>query len=112
MNDSIAKALAEVLVPILREAIAAELATLATAIRPTAMLTRPSVGSGFDVRLPIAEQPAYLRISEVALLFRRSVRTLSDWEARGLIKVIRPAGGAPLIERAEVERLLREGSRS
>ena len=64
-----------------------------------------------DLSRPINEQPAHLRLAEAAALLRRSVRTLAHWEARGLLRVIRPAGGAPLIARSELERLLAEGAR-
>lgn len=66
--------------------------------------------STIDVTLPIERQPAYLRLADVAALLGRSVRTISSWEQRGLMRVTRPAGGAPLIARSEVERLLTEGS--
>ena len=64
-----------------------------------------------DLSRPINEQPSWLRLAEAAALLRRSVRTLAHWEARGLLRVVRPAGGAPLIARSEIERLLEEGAR-
>jgi hypothetical protein len=64
-----------------------------------------------DIRRPIADQPAYLRIPEAAALLRRSPRTLALWEQQGLIRMVRPAGGLPVIERTEIERLMREGAR-
>ncbi len=71
----------------------------------------PRMPTTIDVTQPLTNQPAYLRLADAAALLRRSVRTIAHWEARGLIRVSRPAGGAPLIERAEIERLLSEGSR-
>ena len=65
--------------------------------------------SSIDVTMPIERQPAYLRLADVAALLGKSVRTISSWEQRGLLRVTRPAGGAPLIARAEIERLLSEG---
>jgi predicted site-specific integrase-resolvase len=65
-----------------------------------------------DVTKPIDQQPAYLRLHEVALLLRRSVRAIARWEHDGLLRgVVRPAGGVPLVPRAEIERILREGAR-
>ena len=64
-----------------------------------------------DPCLPLTSQPIFLRVPEAAALLRRSTRTLRSWETRGLLRVVRPAGGAPLIARAEIERLLSEGSR-
>jgi excisionase family DNA binding protein len=63
-----------------------------------------------DLSLPISQQPAYLRATEAAAYLRRDIRTLRNWEARGLIKVHRPCGGYPLIPRSEVERILSEGA--
>jgi predicted site-specific integrase-resolvase len=67
--------------------------------------------TNIDITLPITEQPAYLRIADAAALLRRSVRTIAHWEQRGLLRVLRPAGGAPLISRTEIERLLGECGR-
>lgn len=77
----------------------------ASAVRGRAREPRASI----DLTLPIERQPAYLRLADVAALLGRSVRTISSWEQRGLLRVTRPAGGAPLIARTEVERLLTEG---
>ena len=82
-----------------------------TSVEPTAARDRSrEPRSTIDVTLPIERQPAYLRLADVAALLGRSVRTISSWEQRGLLRVTRPAGGAPLIARAEVQRLLDEGS--
>jgi hypothetical protein len=64
-----------------------------------------------DITKPLDQQPAFLRLADAAALLRRSVRTLAHWEARGLLRVARPAGGSPLIARSEIERLLAEGSK-
>jgi hypothetical protein len=63
-----------------------------------------------DISRPLAEQPAYLSLPEAAALLRRSTRALARWESRGLLRVTRPAGGNPIIPRAELERLLSEGA--
>lgn len=65
---------------------------------------------GIDISAPLAAQPRYLTLPEAALLLRRSTRALNRWESLGLIRVIRPAGGNPLIERGEIERILDEGT--
>ena len=38
------------------------------------------------------------------------MRTWHRWASKGLVRVIRPAGGHPRIPRAEVERVLREAA--
>lgn len=63
-----------------------------------------------DISRPLREQPAYLSLPEAAALLRRSTRALARWESRGLLRVLRPAGGNPLIERSELERLLAEAA--
>jgi predicted site-specific integrase-resolvase len=63
-----------------------------------------------DISRPLAEQPANLTLPEAAAWLRRTTRTLGNWEARGLIRVVRPAGGNPIIPRSEIERLMREGA--
>ena len=63
-----------------------------------------------DVTKPLECQPAYLRFADVAALLGKSVRTISSWEQRGLLRVMRPAGGTPIVSRVELERLLREGA--
>ena len=67
-------------------------------------------GIAIDLAAPLAKQPSYLTMKETAALLRRSVRALNRWESLGLLRVIRPAGGNPLIERTEIERILFEGS--
>jgi hypothetical protein len=64
-----------------------------------------------DIRQPIESQPAYMSQADVAALLGNTVRTIARWEQLGLIRVIRPCGGNPLIARSEVERLLSEGAR-
>jgi excisionase family DNA binding protein len=54
--------------------------------------------------------PRLLTPAEAALVTRRSTRTVRRWIGAGLLRTVRPAGGRPLIERAELERLLREGT--
>lgn len=66
---------------------------------------------GIDLSKPLQQQPFLLRVPQAAALLGRTTRTLRAWEARGLLRVVRPAGGAPLIERTEIERLLAEGAR-
>lgn len=63
-----------------------------------------------DVAKPIHEQPTLLQLREAAALLRATTRTLNRWEATGRLRVLRPAGGAPLVARAEIERLLDEGA--
>jgi len=65
---------------------------------------------GIDLSRPLEEQPANFLVPEAAAWLRRTARTLANWEARGLIKVIRPAGGYPIIPRSEIERLMSEGA--
>jgi len=62
-----------------------------------------------DLSRPLDEHPALMRMSYAAALLQRTTRTLYLWEAKGLIRISRPAGGFPLVPRSEVERLLREG---
>jgi hypothetical protein len=73
-------------------------------------MARQPVPITIDVRRPISDQPAYLSLPEAAALLRRSTRALARWEGRGLLRVLRPAGGNPIIERAELERLLSEAA--
>jgi excisionase family DNA binding protein len=63
-----------------------------------------------DRSAPIGALPRYLTLPEAAAYLRRSTRALARWEAKGLLRVIRPAGGNPLVDRNEVERLLAEGA--
>lgn len=70
---------------------------------------RAAAQARIDVSQPLERQPAYLRFADVAALLGKSVRTISSWEQRGLLRVTRPAGGTPLVSRVEIERLLREG---
>lgn len=63
-----------------------------------------------DITRPIHDQPAYLSLPEAAALLRRSTRALARWESRGLLRVMRPAGGNPIVARSELERLLSEGA--
>lgn len=63
-----------------------------------------------DLSAPVATLPAYVTLPEAAAYLRRSPRALARWEARGLLRVTRPAGGNPIVARDEVERLLREGA--
>jgi excisionase family DNA binding protein len=58
-----------------------------------------------------SQLPRLLTPREAALALRKSTRTLRRWMGLGMVCAIRPAGGRPLIPRAEVERLLREGAR-
>ena len=62
-------------------------------------------------RTDLSDLPALLTVGEAAAYLRRSTRSLRAWEARGLIRVTRPAGGSPLIARTEIQRLLTEGAR-
>lgn len=62
-----------------------------------------------DLTAPIEKQPAYLTIAEAAAYLRCSTRALARWEARGLLRFVRPAAGYPLVPRCEIQRLLGEG---
>ncbi len=55
------------------------------------------------------ELPRLLTPAEAAAAIRRSPRTIRRWLSTGLIRAVRVAGGNPLIERSELQRLLREG---
>jgi len=68
--------------------------------------TRPI---NIDLSAPVGALPRYLTIPEAAAYLRRSTRALTRWEAKGLLRFTRPAGGNPLIERGELERLIAEG---
>lgn len=57
---------------------------------------------------PLAEAPYLLTVSEAAAYLRRTVRCLARWETAGKIRMLRPCGGFPLVERTELERLLGE----
>lgn len=70
--------------------------------------TKPALH--IDISAPLAEQPRFLTVPEAAAFLRRSTRALARWEALGLLRVVRPAGGNPLVERSEIERLLIEGA--
>jgi hypothetical protein len=63
-----------------------------------------------DISAPLDAQPRFLTVPEAAAFLRRSTRALARWEALGLIRVTRPAGGNPLIEPCEIERLLADGA--
>jgi hypothetical protein len=65
---------------------------------------------GIDLAAPVSALPAWLTLPEAAAYMRRSTRALARWEARGLLRVVRPAGGNPLVARAELERLLSQGA--
>jgi hypothetical protein len=69
---------------------------------------REALAARIDITVPIDRQPAYLRFADVAALLGKSVRTIASWEAQGHLRVLRLAGGTPLVERREVERLLSE----
>lgn len=69
---------------------------------------RPAPRISIDITKPLSELPRFLTVREVAAYVRRSTRTISTWEQRGLIRVLRPAGGYPIIENAEVARILAE----
>ncbi len=70
--------------------------------------TKPALT--INLSAPLADQPRYLTLPEAAAFLRRTTRALHRWESVGLLRVIRPAGGNPLIERTEIERLLTEGA--
>ena len=59
---------------------------------------------------PTEGLPRLLTLAETAEVCRRSVRTIASWRAKGLLRVVRIAGGPPLVERTELERLLSEGT--
>lgn len=61
-------------------------------------------------RTPASELPARMLMGEVVQIFRISPRTLRQWIADGLVRVIQPAGhgGIVLIPKSEVLRLLGE----
>lgn len=59
----------------------------------------------------VADLPRLLTPREAAEVLRRSPRTLRRWERQGLVRAVRPAGGDPVYERAEIMRLIREGRR-
>ena len=63
-----------------------------------------------DISRPLSEQPANLTIPEAAAWLRKTTRTLGHWEAKGLLRITRPAGGNPIVPRSEIERLMREGA--
>jgi excisionase family DNA binding protein len=62
-----------------------------------------------DVHEAVAHLPRLLTPREAAEVLRRTPRTLRRWERQGLIRAVRPAGGDPVYERAEIARLIREG---
>jgi excisionase family DNA binding protein len=53
--------------------------------------------------------PALLTLKVAAERTGIPVRTWHRWIGKGLVRVLRPAGGHPRVPRAEVERVLREG---
>jgi hypothetical protein len=87
-----------------------ELAQNRGARRSDAARQRKPARVRIDVTLPIERQPFYLTLADVAAIFGKSTRTIAMWEQKGLLRVTRPAGGAPLVARSEVERLLAEGT--
>jgi excisionase family DNA binding protein len=56
------------------------------------------------------ELPQLLKPAEAAKLLRRSPRTLRNWEKDGRIRAVRIAGGRPLYELSELERVIAAGS--
>jgi excisionase family DNA binding protein len=76
-------------------------------------ISRPEVTMTPDdiVSAALNALPRLLTPTEAALVTRRSTRTIRRWIGAGLLRVVRPAGGNPLVPRSEIERLLREGSR-
>jgi hypothetical protein len=73
-------------------------------------MPRTKTALTIDISAPLTEQPRYFTLPEAAAFLRRTTRALHRWESIGLLRVIRPAGGNPLIERTEIERLLAEGA--
>lgn len=57
--------------------------------------------------------PALMTQSEVATYLRCSERSIRRWEARGLLKSIRPGGpeSNPLYSREELQRFLKKAGR-
>jgi excisionase family DNA binding protein len=55
--------------------------------------------------------PPLMTYAEAAKRLGRAERTVRSDVARGLIKVVRVAGGYPRIARVELARLIREGMR-
>jgi excisionase family DNA binding protein len=53
--------------------------------------------------------PALLTLRAAAERTGIPVRTWHRWIAKGLVRVLRPAGGHPRVPRVEVARVLREG---
>ena len=59
---------------------------------------------------PEAGVPELLTPTEAARAMRRATRTLRRWERLGLLRGVRAAGGRVLYPRAELLRLIREGT--
>jgi hypothetical protein len=79
--------------------------------RPRLLKAAKDVPMRDDTHEILGDEPKLLTPSQAARVLRRSTRSLRRWEQLGLIRAVRPAGGAPLYPRAELERLLREGTR-
>lgn len=62
-----------------------------------------------DISRPLSEQPCLWRLADAEAYLDVSKRTLNSWERKGLLRVVRPCGGLPYIERDEIARILREG---
>ena len=71
-------------------------------------MSRSAQQSRITASTPVAELPQLLSVREAAVFFRRSPRTIALWRERGLIRMVRVAGGIPQVPRSEVERLLGE----
>ena len=62
-------------------------------------------------RTLVENLPALNSLDDTAAFFGRTTRTMRSWVSRGLMRVIRPCGGNPMVPRGEIERVLREGAK-
>jgi excisionase family DNA binding protein len=68
-----------------------------------------AVSGDLMIREIVCDLPRLCTRSEAAAVLRKSTRTIDRWIEGGALHATRPVGGLPLIPRAEIARLLRDG---
>jgi excisionase family DNA binding protein len=58
----------------------------------------------------VRDLPPLITIDAAATLLGKSERTVRSYIARGLLRAIRPCGGAPRLPLSELRRILHEGA--
>jgi excisionase family DNA binding protein len=68
------------------------------------------MGSHDVVTAAISALPRLMTSTEVALVTRRSCRTVRRWIGAGLLPTVRPGGGRLLVEREALQRFLEQSA--